>query len=142
MENAKKRIIGIGLFLLSVTWCALQTVIGALFALGLLPTSRTQRYRGMVVIYHPYAFTFSLGTFAFVSNRVAYPRTIRAKMYGHYLQSLLYGPIFLFVVSLSELFVRIPAVRLYRAERDLAPTDVFADRQARRFAEKFGEREI
>lgn len=142
MEKAKKCLIGIGLFLLSITWCALQTVIGALFALGLLPTSRTQRYRGMVVIYHPYSFTFSLGTFAFVSNRVAHPRTIRGRMYGHYLQSLLYGPIFLFVVSLSELFVRIPSIRRYRAERDLSPTDVFADRQALRFAERFGEREI
>lgn len=139
MEKVRKGIIGFGLFLLSVTWCAVQTAIGALFALGLMPTSRTQKYRGMIVVYHPYGFTFSLGTFAFVSDRVAHSRTIRAEMYGHYLQSLLYGPIFLFVVPLTLLFVLIPAVKAHRAERDLTPSDVFAIRQARRLSEKSGE---
>ena len=142
MEKAERSIKGLGLFLLSITWCALQTVVGALFAFGLLPTSRAQRYRGMILIYHPYGFTFSLGTFAFVSNRVPHPRTIRGRMYGHYLQSLLYGPVFFFVVSCSQLFVRIPAVKARRAERDLAPSDVFADRQALRLAEKSGETQL
>ena len=139
MEKLKRLGKSIGLFLLSVTWCALQTVIGALIAAVLLPTSRTQRYRGMVLLYHPYSFTFSLGTFAFVSDGVDRPREARGRMYGHYLQSLLYGPVFLFVVSLSQLIVRIPALRLRRAERDLAPEDQFFDRQAARFASRFGE---
>jgi len=139
MDRAKKAMIGFGLFLLSVTWCALQTVVGALLALGLMPTSRTQKYRGMIVVYHPYGFTFSLGTFAFVSNRVPHPRTICGRMYGHYLQSLAYGPFFFFVVSLSELFVRIPCVKARRAERDLTPNDTFVERQAARFAAKAGE---
>lgn len=139
MEKAKRTIIGFGLFLLSVTWCALQTVFGALLTLGLLPTSRTQFYRGMILVYHPYDFTFSLGTFAFVSDRVPYPRTIRGKMYGHYLQSLIYGPIFLFVCVFPALFVRIPSVARRRAERDLTPSDTFPCRQARRLAEKAGE---
>ena len=139
MEKVKRGLIGFGLFLAAITWCVLQTVIGALLAFGLLPTSRAQRYRGMVVIYHPYAFTFSLGTFAFVSDRVERPRTIRSRMYGHYLQSLVYGPIYFFVVSLSQLFVRIPAVKSHRAERDLSPSDAFVERQALRFAENAGE---
>ena len=139
MEKAKKIVIGFGLFLLSITWCVLQTVVGALFALGLMPVSRTQKYRGMILVYHPYGFTFSLGTFAFVSNRVPHPRTIRGRMYGHYLQSLVYGPLFFFVVSATQLFVRIPAVKALRAERDLIPNDVFVDRQAARFAAKAGE---
>ena len=139
MEKAKKGVKGFGLFLLSVTWCALQTVIGALFALGLMPSSRTQRYRGMIVVYHSFGFTFSLGTFAFVSNRVPHPRTIRAELYGNYLQSLLYGPAFFFAVSLPRLFVRIPCVKMRRAERGISPTDLYADRQAKRFAEKAGE---
>lgn len=134
-----KKVRGFGLFLLSITWCALQTVVGAFFSLWILPTSRTQRYRGMIVVYHPYSFTFSLGTFAFVSDRVPHSRTIRAEMYGHYLQSLVYGPLFFFVVSCSQLFVRIPVVKTHRAERGITPSDVFADRQAKRFAERSGE---
>ena len=139
MNKAKRFAKGCGLFLLSVTWCALQTVVGAVFALALLAVSRAQKYRGMIAIYHPYAFTFSLGTFAFISNRAVGAREVRGRMYGHYLQSLLYGPLFLFVVSLSQLFVRIPSVRLRRAERDLAPEDIFADRQARGLAARAGE---
>jgi len=140
MENGTKRVAkGCGLFLLSITWCALQTVIGALLALSLFPCARAQKYRGMIVIYHPFAFTFSLGTFAFVSDRVEAPREARGKMYGHYLQSLLYGPIFFFVVSLPQLFVRIPAIRRHRAERDLSPSDIFANRQAARLQARFGE---
>ena len=139
MNKAKRSIKGCGLFLLSVTWCALQTVLGALLAVALLPSSRVQKYRGMIVVYHPFSFTFSLGTFAFVSDRAEDPRGVRGRMYGHYVQSLLYGPAFLFVISLSQLFVRIPSVRRRRAERDLAPEDVFAERQARGLAEKAGE---
>ena len=66
MEKSKKVFKGILLFLLAVTWCVLQTVIGAVVALVVFPKARFQKYRGMVVVYHPYAFTFSLGTFAFV----------------------------------------------------------------------------
>ena len=139
MNKAKRFAKGCGLFLLSVTWCALQTVIGAILALALLAVSRTQRYRGMIAVYHPYAFTFSLGTFAFISDRAEGAREVRGRMYGHYLQSLIYGPVFFFVVSLSQLFVRIPSVRRHRAERDLAPEDIFAERQAGGLAARAGE---
>ena len=128
-----------GLFCIALTWCVLQTVIGGLFALCLLPTSRTQRYRGMIVLYHPLSFTFSLGTFAFVSDRADRPREARGRMYGHYLQSLLYGPFFLFLVSLSQLIVRFPALRHHREERGLMPEDWYFDRQAVMFAARFGE---
>ena len=139
MKGAKKAVVGFGLFLAAITWCVLQTAVGCIFAFSLLPTSRVQRYRGMVVIYHPYRFTFSLGTFAFISDRVERPREARGKMYGHFLQSLLYGPAFLFVVLTAQLIVRIPSVRLRREERGLVPSDVFADKQAARLAAKAGE---
>lgn len=139
MNKRERCIKGCGLFLLSITWCVWQTVVGALLALSLLPWSRGQKYRGMIVVYHPFTFTFSLGTFAFISNRTDTPREARGKMYGHYLQSLLYGPIFFFVVSLSQIFVRIPAIRRHRAERDLSPADIFVDRQAARLQARFGE---
>lgn len=139
MNGDRKTIKKAGLLLLAISWCALQTAVGVLLALCLLPFSRLQRYRGMIVVYHSFSRTFSLGTFAFVSNGVERPREIVGKMYGHYVQSLLYGPFFFFVVSLPLLFVRIPAVKLRRAERGISPTDLYADRQAKRFAQKAGE---
>ncbi len=139
MEKSKKVFKGILLFLLAVTWCVLQTVIGAVVALVVFPKARFQKYRGMVVVYHPYAFTFSLGTFAFVSEGAEHPRTARGRLYGHYVQSLIYGPLFLLVVCLPQLIVRTPLVKRYRAERDIRPEDLFADRQAARLQERVGE---
>lgn len=130
---------GLGLLLLSVTWCALQTVVGAFLALCLFPTSRVQKYRGMIVVYHRFGGTFSLGTFAFISNGVHEPRKARGEMYGHYLQSLAYGPAFFFLVSLSQLYVRIPCVWRHRAERDLTTENIYWERDARRLAARAGE---
>ena len=139
MSKSKRFIKGCGLFLLSVSWCAAQTALCCIFALCLLPLSRVQKYRGMIVLYHPFPFTFSLGTFAFISNGADHPREARGRMYGHYLQSLFYGPAFLFLAIIPQLFVRIPAVRRRRAERGIAPTDIFADRQSHLLAERVGE---
>ena len=127
------------LFLISITWCAQQTALGFLIMLFLLPGSRVRKYRGMIVVYHSHSFTFSLGTFAFVSNRVEFPRKATGRMYGFFVQSLLYGPFFFVVVILPQLIVRIPAVKRHRAERGLAPTDLFVDRQAARFQARYGE---
>lgn len=139
MEKASKTIKGILLFLLSVTWCVLQTVIGAVLALVLLPQTRFQRYRGMIVAYHPYSFTFSLGTFAFVSEGAEHPRAVRGRLYGHYVQSLIFGPLFLFVDCLPQLVVRTPIIKRRRAERGVCPEDLFTDRQAARLQANVGE---
>ena len=135
----KRSLIGLGLFLLSITWCALQTMIGFLICLVLLPFSRLQNYRGMIVLYHPFSFTFSVGTFAVVSNGTAVPREICGKMYGHYVQSLLYGPFYLFAVAIPQLIVRIPFIRIHREERGLYPEDLYTDRQAAMLQARFGE---
>ena len=138
MEKLKEIGKKVGSFLLAITWCAVQTVIGCLFALCLLPTSRVHRYRGVILVYHPYARTFSLGTFAFVSDRVPMPREARGRMHGYYLLSLICGPFLFFVLSLPQLFVRIPAVKRYRAERDLTERDIFAERKAEELEGRFG----
>ena len=127
------------LFLIAVSWCILQTLVGGVMALVLLPHARIHKYRGMIIVYHPYAFTIALGTFAFVSERVELPRTIAGKSYGFFVQSLLYGPFFLFFVILPQLIVRIPRIAKYRAERGISPTDLFADRQAAYLQSRVGE---
>lgn len=139
MSKVGKIAKGCGLFLLYVTWCALQTFVGALLALVLLSVSRAQLYRGMIVIYHPLDLTFSLGTFAFVSNGAEDARDARGRMYGQYLQSLIYGPLFLFIVVLPQLIVRIPCIKKRREERGIGPTDLFVRRQARRLRLRAGE---
>lgn len=139
MEGLKRVLKGILLFLLAVTWCVLQTVVGAFVALAVFPKARFQKYRGMIVVYHAHAFTLSLGTFAFVSDGGAHPREARGRMYGHYVQSLVLGPLFLLVVSLSQVVARFPLIKKYRAERDKSPEDIFVNRQAAGFQARMGE---
>ena len=134
-----KALKGVLLFLISVTWCALQTVVGALFALALVVKGRFFIYRGMIVVYHPYSFTFSLGTFAFVSEKAERPREVCGRMYGYYLLSLSYGPLYLFAVILPHLIVEIPAVKLRREERGSSERDLSVDRQAAYLQARFGE---
>ena len=139
MEGLKRVLKGILLFLLAVTWCVLQTVVGAFVALAVFPKARFQKYRGMIVAYHPYSFTVSLGTFAFVSDGAYRPRAARGRMYGHYVQSLIFGPLFFLIVSLSQLLAKAPLIKRYRAERDRAPEDIFVNRQAARLQARVGE---
>ena len=139
MRKVTRILKGIGLFLLVITWCAVQTVIGALLTISLLPFSRVQRYRGMIVLYHPFRYTFSLGTFAFISDRTEDGLRVRGRMYGHFVQSCVCGPYFFFVVTFPQLIVRIPAIRKRRAERGISTSDLFSDKHAVRFAARFGE---
>ena len=127
----------IGIFLLNVTWCALQTFVGALLAIALVFVSKVTKYRGMVVLYHRFRFTFSLGTFAFISNGA--PATARSHLYGHFLQSCVLGPFYLFTVTLSQLIVRIPALKLHRLERGKTTEDCLAETTAASLAVRAGE---
>lgn len=139
MESVKRVLKGILLFLLSVTWCVLQTVVGAFVALSVFPKARFQKYRGMITVYHAQPFTLSLGTFAFVSDGGEHPRDARGRMYGHYVQSLILGPLFLLVVSLSQALAKFPPIKKYRAERDKSPEDIFVNRQAAGLQALLGE---
>ena len=127
------------LFFTYITWGIVQTILGALLTLFLLPRARVRIYCGMIVVYHKYSFTFSLGTFAFVSDRCEFPRKAVGRMYGFYVQSIFYGPLFLFAVILPQLIVRISPIKRYRAERGIAPTDLFSDRQAARLQARYRE---
>lgn len=130
---------GIGIFLLSVTWCVLQTLVGALLFLFFLPGGRAARYRGVVTLYHRSSLTFSLGVFAFISNKGEGAGEARSHLYGHFVQSCIAGPFYLFFVTLPQLFVRIPSVRRRRLERGKTPDDTYFERGARRLAASFGE---
>ena len=127
----------IGIFLLNVTWCALQTFVGALIAIALLFVSKVTKYRGMVILYHKFAFTFSLGTFAFISSGA--PAIARPHLYGHFLQSCVLGPFYLFTVTISQLIVRIPSLKRRRLERGKTTEDCLAETTAAALAARARE---
>jgi len=125
--------------LLSLTWCVLQTFVGALLFLVVAPFSSVGIYRGTISVYHNAKTSFSLGVFCFISNRAEGARDARAHLYGHFLQSCVYGPFYLFTVVLSQLIVRIPPVRRRRLERGKDVKDTFFERNAAYFSMRAGE---
>ncbi|MCR4726777.1 MAG: hypothetical protein K5753_06150 [Clostridia bacterium] len=139
MRKAQRFFKGLGLLLLSVVWCLPSTALGLLFAVLLFPFSTFSEYRGMIVLYHPFDFTLRLGEFAFISNRVSAPEAARGAAYGHYLASLAWGPLFLFVITIPSFLSRIPSVERKRAERGLSRFDFYPERYPASLAKRFGE---
>ena len=117
------------IYFLSVTRCILQTVVGGIVALALLPKLRVRAYRGMIVLYHSYSFTFSLGTFAVISERSLEPRTVTPKQYGFFCRSwaVPFASWWFLCRSSSSAFLVSKNIAQSAA---LPPTDLFADRQA------------
>lgn len=130
---------GIMIALLSVSWCALQTLVGAVLFLVFLHGGKVTTYRGMVVLYHRARFSFSLGVFCFISNKAENAGIVRSHMFGHFLQSCIFGPFYLFVVTLPQLVLRIPMVKRRRLERGKTPEDVLIERKAASLATLAGE---
>ena len=139
MEKFLRILKGAGLVLLAVTWCALQSLAGALLALAIIPFSRREIYRGMVTVYHRFSLSFSLGFFAFVSDSAEGAKGVRSHLYGHFLQSCILGPFYLFTVSLCQLIVRIPPLKRHRLERGKTVDDTIAERTAESLRTYFGE---
>jgi len=139
MEKFLRILKGVGLAVLAVTWCVLQSLAGALLTLALVPFSKREIYRGMVTVYHRFSFSFSLGFFAFVSHRADGAKGVRSHLYGHFLQSCILGPFFLFTVSLCQLIVRIPPLKRHRLERGKTVDDTIVEKTAETLARRFGE---
>ena len=90
-------------------------------------------------MYHNGALSFCLGVFCFISNRAAGAAGIRSHLYGHFLQSCIFGPFYLFTVIASQLFVRIPFIRRRRMERGKDVTDTIVERKAAELSARAGE---
>ncbi len=109
--------------LLQCTWGLPQTLAGAVLFLVFL-RSRHFRYRGAVATQWPLAGGVSLGLFIFVSYE-----SLCYHEYGHTLQSLMLGPLYLPVVGLPSLVWAALYKRSRRARRH-AYTSVFPENWA------------
>ena len=109
--------------LLQCTWGLPQTLAGAVLFLVFL-RSRHFRYRAAVATQWPLAGGVSLGLFIFVSHE-----SLCYHEYGHTLQSLMLGPLYLPVVGLPSLVWAALYKRSRRARRH-AYTSVFPENWA------------
>jgi len=97
---------------LHCTWGVLQTLVGLALLIGLLPVvRRIGRHRSTVVIRTKGRWGVSLGFFIFLGE--GHDRTAVSHEYGHSIQSLLLGPLYLPLVGVPS-FIRATLWLLFR----------------------------
>ena len=121
-----------GLFALAqCTWGFLQTLPGALVFLA-CPGCRRGLYRGAVVTRWRSRRGLSLGLFLFVPEGA--DERLLAHEYGHSLQSLLLGPLYLLVIGLpSVIWAGFPALERRRVRRQVSYYAFYTERWADRW---------
>lgn len=132
--------------LIQCTWGALQTAAGGLVFLWYRGCPHGF-YHGAVVTEYPLASSLSLGLFVFVtdhppkdrSGRVPsgeIPRRLLVHEYGHTIQSMILGPLYLPVIGLpSALWDHLPhCQRIWR--KDVSYFSFFTERSANILGEK------
>ena len=125
-------------FVLQWTWGFLQNIIGlGLFVVNI--SKRHYRYKGAIVTeWHYRRGSVGLGMFIFVSvpkqgaDPAAVEKTVRHE-YGHTLQSVILGPLFLLVIGLPSLLWCACFVS-YRRKNNVSYYRFYTERWANRLA--------
>ena len=121
-----------GLYILGqCTWGFAQTLVGGLVSLC-CPGCQRSVHHGAVVTRWKREEGLSLGLFVFV------PRSsddrLLAHEYGHTLQSLLLGPLYLLVIGLpSVIWAWLPALERRRQRKHISYYDFYTERWADRW---------
>lgn len=86
-------------WLLNLTWCLPQNIIGFILFLFNLRKSR-KTYNGRIIVRWWYGGSVSLGAFIFVSS---YDKDLVRHEYGHTIQSLFLGVLYLFIIGIPSI---------------------------------------
>lgn len=144
----QKRIVGYRL--LQWTWGLPQTMLGAILYQRYRNCPHTTFHGASVTIW-PQRSSLSLGMFLFVSkelfpNKQKEPPTFRhgtftrrllVHEYGHTIQSLMFGPLYLLTVGLPSItWANLPAFRKYRKRNHKSYYTVYPENHADRLGER------
>lgn len=112
-------------------WALPQTLLGLVVAL-LCPGCPRSHYRGAVVTWWRGRSGLSLGLFLFLPRRS--DPSLLAHEYGHSLQSLALGPLYLLVIGLPSLiWAGLPALERRRTRRGTSYYAFYTERWADRW---------
>lgn len=121
--------------IVSLSWGLLQTMVGAILTLALWPRCTRARFRTAIVTVWPLASGLSLGMFIFVPRGCQ--RTLVLHEYGHTLQSLMLGPLYLPLIVLPSLmWAGIPAFGRLRRRRSYSYYRFYTERWANLLAHR------
>lgn len=118
---------------LQCTWGCAQTLIGALLYLCHLHNKHYQ-YENAVVTEWNYEYSVSLGMFLFVTKQEkvkgGFDQLILHE-YGHTFQSLLLGPLYMFVIGFpSMLWLRLPVFQKMRKKKKISYYSFYTEKWA------------
>ena len=120
-------------WVLQCTWGILQTLAGAVVCLAQGRCPRAW-YRQALVTYWKRPSGLSLGPFIFVP---IYRKQLRVHEYGHTIQSLLLGPLFLLVVGVpSVIWAGLPVFSRLRKSRHISYYRLPPERWANRLGQR------
>lgn len=109
------------------TWGLPQTLLGAVIYLICRDCSH-DRYRGTVVTYWKNKGSMGVGMFLFLGSK---DPQVRVHEYGHTVQSLILGPLFLPVMGLpSILWCNFPPCRRLRKEKGVSYYSFYPEKNA------------
>ena len=120
------------------SWGVIQSLVGAVLFLVFI--RRPHRfYHGAVVTEWSNGGSVSLGMFIFLSDRLSERRSrcILAHEYGHTVQSLILGPLYLPVIGLpSVVWAGAPAFSRMRKKRNMSYYRLYTERWANHLGRK------
>jgi len=111
------------------TWGCLQTLLGlCLFLLN--DKEKHSSFHGAIITTWEYASSVSLGMFVFLTKEDPSDRLL-VHEYGHTVQSMILGPLFLIVIGIpSLLWAGLPCFRKLRKEKQISYFDFYTERWA------------
>ncbi len=122
-------------WLLQCTWGCIPTLLGACFFWKLRKNPH-RMYRGCIDTQWDTRSGLSLGLFLFTPrDDIRDSEKIRVHEYGHSIQSIVLGPLFLGIGIISLLWGRMPCFEKQRSEKNLPYTSCFVES----WASKWGE---
>ena len=120
---------------LQCTWGILQTILGAIFFLNVRHYPH-RFYRGCIDTQWNTRGGLSLGLFIFTpKDEVPNAEKIRVHEYGHSIQSIVLGPLYLVVGLISVTWARMPCFVRLRKEKKVPYTACFVESWASRWGE-------
>lgn len=116
------------------TWGGVQSLLGAVLFL-FFAGKKHYIFHGAVVTEWSYGGSVSLGQFIFLSKG---REDVRPHEFGHCIQSLILGPLYLLVIGLpSIIWAGFPPCRSLRRKRKTGYFDFYTERWANRLSERF-----
>lgn len=127
--------------LLQFTWGICQNIVGLLvwLILGILnPRRKRAYYHGAILTHWKFPFSMGLGMFIFYGHEgTEEEKEVKVHEYGHTIQSIILGPLFLFVIGIpSCVWAFTPVFNRWRKAGRYKYTDFYPEKWANKLGEK------